>query len=253
MPAYGWPVLALVAAGVLWGWWSWGVGGYRSMVEQRMTEEANQWLGAHLDQSAAGLPKLQEDLELARPRSLQPATILYYDYVVGATLVRLGRWEAAARYLEDNVERWAPGMLKSDLMLAACYENLGRPDVAAEHSRRYIKENPYKVDGYLRLARSDAAQAASLLEQELYEREGVGDEEKVMTLLQMYATLGAWDRARALVQEAARANGVEADAIVRSLAEQLRQSGQQAALKGLQAAFPGALPAGGGQPGTPSR
>ena len=248
MTAGGLVVLALAAAVVAWGWWSWGVGSYRSMVNHRMAEEANQWLGAHPEQPAAKLATLQDALELARPRSLQPATMLYYDYVVGGTMARLGQWEQAARYLEDNVERWAPGMLQSDLWLAVCYANTGQLGPARDHALRYVAENPYKLDGYTRLADLDPAQAASLLEGELYEREGVGDPDKVMTLLQFYAELGAWDRARALVQEAARANHVEPATIVQALAELLVQGGRPEALPALRAAFPGMLPGGGAQP-----
>jgi len=252
MPAAGWPVMVLVLAAVLWGWWSWGVGAYRSTVKMRLAEEAHQWMAQHVDGAAARLPDLVENLELARPRSLHPSVMLYYDYLVGGTLVRLGRWEEGARYLEDHVDRWAPGMLKTDLMLAACYARLGRPGRAADRSRRYIVWNPYKLEGYLYLARFDPPGAASLLSEQLYEREGFGDAGKVMALLQLEATLGAWDKVQKLVRDASRANNLKPDGVVRMLADRLRQDGRQEALEGLEAAFPEVLSASTNQQGLPA-
>jgi O-antigen ligase len=243
MPAYGWAVLALVAAAAAYGWWQWGVGGYRSMVELRVAEEANQWLAGHPDEPGGRPEVLRQSTDMARARSLDPAAIIYYDYLIGGTMVREGRWQDGARYLEEHVERWAPGMLESDLLLADCYARTGRPREAAEHAERYVLEDPYKLKGYDVLGRFDPARAAELLHEQVYVREGLGEPNAVMLLLEFDVKLGDWDVVSKTVQDAARANKVTPETVVQMLAGWLRDQGEKAALSALEAHYPGAFSA----------
>ncbi len=241
MPGWGWAVLGVVAAALAYGWWNWGVGSYDSMVALRRTEEANQWIASHLDKRAEGLAKLQEALEEARPRSLQAPAVMYYDYVVGGTLVALGQWQAGAQYLQEHVDRYAPGFQKTDLMLAACFAREGNVEEAAARAERYVRTNPYKAEGYDYLARYDPALAASLLHGQLYGREGFDDPQKVLGLLELYALRGDWAQVGTVVQDASRAAGLIPDGVVRMLADRLREQGRRQALDGLAAHFPSAF------------
>jgi O-antigen ligase len=228
---------------VSWFWWSWGVGGYRSMVAFRHVEAAHNAMRTYPQQDSRFIGMLRRNLEEARPRCLWPPSVLYMDLVVGTYMARKGEYADAATYLEQHVHRWAPDMLKTPLVLARCYLRTGRTEAATEMAVRYVRKNPYKLDGYGAgaLAAISPALAASMLEEHVIVRNDMADREKVLLLFELYAFTGEGGRARALAM-AMQQTGLDAGRRVREAAAELRERGDNESANLLRHVLPEFFP-----------
>ncbi|MFO7955568.1 MAG: O-antigen ligase family protein [Candidatus Brocadiia bacterium] len=236
---FQWLGLAVVAGLALWGWWTWGVGGYRSMVSLREAHEVRTWMRQNRDRDTEKFPIFRRKIREIRPRCLWPTETLVLDYLMGEYYLRHGQWENALFPIMERVFAHAPDMLKTRLFAARGLRHVGLGPAAQEQALAYVRRNPYRLEGYVELAAMDLQQAAELLAAHLEQANEYGDLEKVRELITFYLTLDRPDRARALVETARRRAGVQPVEVVVPLAESLRDIPRfQQRLEKLREAFP---------------
>lgn len=276
----GWAVAVIAAVLVGWGWWTWAVQGYASMVAMNRAKWAQ--LRMHLPEvSEEMFSHFREDLELARPRCLWADEVLHDDYVIGWYETRHNQWADGAAQLEKVLQA-SPDLLDARLLLGECYLHLGRSRDAVEQLTMYLAHSPYliddgpargstpeQVDAYLRhqarykdsyelLAAAAGLNAATAaLEQHVYRRlqqepgwivEDYATAREVRRLLDFYAQAGRWGDAHALVSKVAqffRTPGLhgtyDASNQVRLLARAYRVTGRMEEAQEVEAGFPEAF------------
>ena len=168
--------LVIVVALIGWGWWDWGVGGWKS--QAAMSKASTYGRGM----SKAGVRWrnhliMREFVERERPRSLWPTHVLYHDYVTCWFLANEGRAPEARRLLLRLQQDASPDYLKVRLLLATCHAAVGDIPEAHTEAVKYLDKNPYdylitpgKDEGaYEALAAFDLPGATFLLEHHLRE------------------------------------------------------------------------------------
>jgi len=244
---------ASVAALVGWGWLTWAVGGYASMMHLQAASNERKRMG---DPNRAvawrHFEAFRRHLEAARPACLWPDEVLYGDYVVGWFLKNQGEWGAAADALE-RVQDTAPEYMKTRLFLAECLLGMGSWQRALAEVAEFVRRNPYNMDGYRLMARISPQTALRSLEAHVLPRLARRPEEafpdyptaaEVRTLLRFYALAGAWERAGQFVRTARKLYAepdvrprVAVDRQVRLVAGELREAGHPELSEALERHF----------------
>jgi len=239
---FQWLGLAVVAGLALWGWWSWGVGGYRSMVSLREAHEVRTWMRQNRERDSEKFPLFSRKVREVRPRCLWPTETLILDYLTGEYYLHHGQWEAGMYPIMERVFAYAPDMLKTRLFAARVLRHMGSGGPAHQQALDYVRRNPYELDGYVELAATDLPQAVELLASHLERVDRYGDLEKVRELITFYLAMDRPEEARALVETVRRRTGVEAAEVLVPLAESLRGNARyRQRLEKLRDAFPDVL------------
>jgi len=237
-----WALFGVVSCLVAWGWYSWGVGSYASMVTLRELEADR----ANLSLSGNYKPKLVENyeslLQRARPRCLWPTRMFYYDYALGWYLTDQRQFDHAQRVLGGRIAPYCPHMLRLRLLLGRCAMRTGDLQSAYRQFREHIRRNPYDIEGYQWLANLNPEHAAALLEAHVYEKNDFKDVEKVWELISLYIACGKDQKARQLVERTAKELDETPSDILLPYARSLGKAEEQKwKLRALRRAFPNEL------------
>jgi len=258
-------VALCVLASILgtWFWWSWGLGGYRSMLELRAArgllraaDRAARSTRADPEASQAAVARLSARaatrLTRAEGRCLWPPEVLSQRYSLGSILASAGRCREAVEQLR-RVERAAPGALMVRYLLGRCYLALGERERARRHLRRFVARHPTYTPAYLELAQLDAREAGRFLLAQV-DRERFAEPARVALLGALMAQLGLWADVETLLRDTAAAGQpASLHALAMALQRHCERTGQPERIEGLRKRFPDAFsgqPPPGGEGGT---
>lgn len=131
------PWLALAVALGLWGWWVYGVGGYRSQMQLRQVAVL----------FGQGRPdEMRRKVDAARINCVTPGMILRERYRCASLYLGQGRHLEASEQLAA-ILKVAPEFLDSRRLLALCYYRLREYPEALKQILQFIQRRPENAEG----------------------------------------------------------------------------------------------------------